>query len=74
MGGATVLVEQADGIAKVTLNRPEARNALDLDMRRELVAALKSLGDDPTVRVLILRGAGEHFCAGGDVKFMQRTG
>lgn len=71
MGGTTVLVEQADGIATVTLNRPEARNALNLAMREELEAALRALGDEPTVRVLIVRGAGEHFCAGGDVKFMQ---
>jgi len=70
VGGATVLVEQADRIATVTLNRPEARNALNLEMREALEAALRALGEDPGVRVLILRGAGEHFCAGGDVKFM----
>ena len=71
MGGATVLVEQANGIATVTLNRPEARNALNLEMREELEDALRGLEADPGVRVLVLRGAGEHFCAGGDVKLMQ---
>jgi 2-(1,2-epoxy-1,2-dihydrophenyl)acetyl-CoA isomerase len=73
MGGRTVLVEQGDGIATLTLNRPEARNALDLAMREELEAALAGLETDPGVRVLVLRGAGEHFCAGGDVKFMQAS-
>lgn len=71
MGGGTVLVEQADGIVTVTLNRPEARNALNVEMREELEAALRGLQGSPTVRVLVLRGAGEHFCAGGDVKTMQ---
>jgi 2-(1,2-epoxy-1,2-dihydrophenyl)acetyl-CoA isomerase len=71
MAEPTVLVEQADGIARLTLNRPEVRNALDLTMREELETALRGLEADPQVRVLVLSGAGEHFCAGGDVKFMQ---
>jgi 2-(1,2-epoxy-1,2-dihydrophenyl)acetyl-CoA isomerase len=71
MAEPTVLVEQADGIARLTLNRPEVRNALDLTMRDELETALRGLEADPQVRVLVLSGAGEHFCAGGDVKFMQ---
>ena len=71
MGNSTVLVERADGVATVTLNRPEARNALNLEMREELEVALHGLEAEPDVRVLVLRGAGGHFCAGGDVKFMQ---
>jgi 2-(1,2-epoxy-1,2-dihydrophenyl)acetyl-CoA isomerase len=71
MAEPTVLVEQADAIATLTLNRPEARNALDLAMREELEAALRALDGDTGVRVLVVRGAGAHFCAGGDVKFMQ---
>jgi 2-(1,2-epoxy-1,2-dihydrophenyl)acetyl-CoA isomerase len=71
MGGTTVLVDRSDGIAMLTLNRPEARNALDLDMREALEAALRDLAADAAVRVLVLTGAGEHFCAGGDVKLMQ---
>jgi 2-(1,2-epoxy-1,2-dihydrophenyl)acetyl-CoA isomerase len=71
MAEPTVLVEQADAIATLTLNRPEARNALDLAMREELEAALRALDGDAGVRVLVVRGAGAHFCAGGDVKFMQ---
>ena len=67
----TVLSEQAEGIATLTLNRPEARNALDMAMRDALEAELRRLEADPGVRVLVLTGAGGHFCAGGDVKAMQ---
>jgi 2-(1,2-epoxy-1,2-dihydrophenyl)acetyl-CoA isomerase len=71
MGYATLLVERGRAVATLTLNRPEARNALDLTMRRELAAALEEIEAEPEVRVLILTGAGGHFCAGGDVKTMQ---
>ena len=67
----TVLTACIDGIATLTLNRPEVRNALDMAMRRELEEALTALAGDGQVRVLVVRGAGEHFCAGGDVKFMR---
>src|SRR5215510_13424444 len=68
VGYQTLIVERAGAIATVTLNRPEARNAIDLTMRQELVAALDEVEADEAVRVLILTGAGGHFCAGGDVK------
>jgi 2-(1,2-epoxy-1,2-dihydrophenyl)acetyl-CoA isomerase len=71
MDAKTVLTACADGVATLTLNRPEARNALDMNMRRDLEAALFRLGEDPGVRVLVVRGAGEHFSAGGDVKLMR---
>jgi len=71
MSAAPVLVYAADGVAVLTLNRPEARNALDLAMRTDLEAALTRLGADAAIRVLVVRGAGEHFCSGGDLKFMQ---
>jgi 2-(1,2-epoxy-1,2-dihydrophenyl)acetyl-CoA isomerase len=67
----TVLTACAEGVATLTLNRPEARNALDMAMRRDLEEALTRLAGDASVRVLVVRGAGEHFCAGGDVKFMR---
>jgi 2-(1,2-epoxy-1,2-dihydrophenyl)acetyl-CoA isomerase len=70
MGFQTILVDRADSIATVTLNRPEARNALDLAMRGELAVALEELDADAAVRAVILTGAGGHFCAGGDVKSM----
>jgi enoyl-CoA hydratase len=63
-----LLVEVADGVARVTLNRPEVRNALDEALLRELEAALRRLEDDPDARVVVLRGAGERaFCAGADL-------
>ena len=67
----TILTACADGVATLTLNRPEVRNALDMTMRRDLEAALAQLDQDAGVRVLVVRGAGDHFCAGGDVKFMR---
>ncbi len=66
-----VLTGRDGAIATVTLNRPHVRNALDLAMRQELEAALAALAADAAVRVVVLRGAGEHFCAGGDVKLMR---
>jgi 2-(1,2-epoxy-1,2-dihydrophenyl)acetyl-CoA isomerase len=71
MGYATLIVEKTGAVVTLTLNRPQARNALDLVMRRELVGALDDIENDPSARVVILTGAGGHFCAGGDVKSMQ---
>src|SRR5256886_17694465 len=71
MGYTTLLVERAGAIATITLNRPEARNALDLVMRGELLTALDEVEADPQARVVVLTGAGGHFCAGGDVKTMR---
>jgi len=71
MGTRTILTACADGVAMLTLNRPEVRNALDMTMRQELESALLRLSADTGVRVLVVRGAGEHFCAGGDVQFMR---
>ncbi|MDA1093263.1 MAG: enoyl-CoA hydratase [Acidobacteria bacterium] len=59
---------QHDGIATLTLNRPEARNALTAEMNRALAEALPRLAADRAVRVVVLTGAGGAFCAGGDVK------
>ena len=70
-GTPTILTARADGVATITLNRPEVRNALDMTMRRDLEAALVALDADPGVRVVVVRGAGDHFCAGGDVKLMR---
>jgi 2-(1,2-epoxy-1,2-dihydrophenyl)acetyl-CoA isomerase len=71
VGYQTLIVERAGAIATITLNRPDARNAIDLTMRRELVAALDEVEADEAGRVLVLTGAGGHFCAGGDVKSMR---
>jgi 2-(1,2-epoxy-1,2-dihydrophenyl)acetyl-CoA isomerase len=71
VGHQTLLVERTGAIATITLNRPGARNAIDMAMREELVAALDEVEADAAARVLILTGAGGHFCAGGDVKSMR---
>jgi 2-(1,2-epoxy-1,2-dihydrophenyl)acetyl-CoA isomerase len=63
-----LLCEVAAGIATVTFNRPEARNAIDPQMMRALTEVALRLEHDAAVRCVIFRGAGEHFMAGGDVK------
>jgi methylglutaconyl-CoA hydratase len=64
-----VLVEkQTSQITVVTLNRPDRRNALTIELLGELIAAIKIASDQPQERVLILRGAGAAFCTGLDLK------
>jgi len=65
---ATVLVEAADGVATVTLNRPDALNALTVPMKRELLAVFRRLERDTAVRAVILTGSGRAFCAGQDLR------
>jgi len=63
-----VLYETARGIARVTINRPEARNALSQEVMEGLLGAFDRAAGDPDVRVLVLTGAGDKaFCAGGDL-------
>lgn len=66
----TLLLERAEGVLHVTLNRPDSRNAMSLAMVGELRAVLAAVRDDLSVRAIVLRGAGGHFCAGGDIKDM----
>ncbi|HSI56705.1 MAG TPA: enoyl-CoA hydratase/isomerase family protein [Ideonella sp.] len=68
----TILLSVQDGIATLTLNRPDKRNAMSDGMRSEFIAALEAVGADPAVRALVLTGTGKGFCAGGDVAGMQR--
>lgn len=65
-----LLVEIKNSIATLTFNRPEARNALSLELRTLLRDSLQAIENDPAVRCVVLKGAGEHFMAGGDVKNM----
>ena len=63
-----IIYEKMDRVAKITLDRPEAMNALDADMFTQLGAALKDFRDDPDVWVAIITGAGEKaFCSGADL-------
>jgi enoyl-CoA hydratase len=71
MSDAVVFDARDDGIAVITLNRPEARNALGKDIRAGLFAAWDRFERDPALRVAILTGSGDKaFCAGGDLKEM----
>lgn len=62
-----VLVERGDDVLRITLNRPQVRNAISRQLRDELCEALAIAGADPSIRVVELRGAGPAFCSGGDL-------
>jgi enoyl-CoA hydratase/carnithine racemase len=68
-----VQVEREDGIAVVTMNRPEKRNALSLELMRDLIAAFREIGADSNVPAVILRGEGAAFSAGHDLRELQCT-
>lgn len=67
-GLQTILVRREGWRLRVTLNRPELRNALSAEMVDELSALFDGVRDDRSVRAIVLRGAGGTFCAGGDIK------
>ena len=67
----TVALNIEGGIARLTLNRPEVHNAFNAETISELREALASLAADDAVRILVLRGEGKHFCAGGDLNWMK---
>jgi enoyl-CoA hydratase/carnithine racemase len=69
-GTGELLCEIRDRVAVITLNRPEARNALSDHLTPALRRMIKQCGDDPGVGALLITGAGNAFCAGGDVKGM----
>jgi 2-(1,2-epoxy-1,2-dihydrophenyl)acetyl-CoA isomerase len=64
----SVRLEVADAVATITLDRPDALNALTVPMKRELLAAFRAVARDQAVRAVILTGAGRAFCAGQDLK------
>lgn len=63
-------IDVTDRVATVTLNRPDARNAINQRLIRELRSIWDDLADDPAVNVILLTGAGKYFSVGGDVKMM----
>lgn len=69
-----ILCERRDGVAVITLNRPQAKNALDVASTDALSALLRGLRDDESIQALVLTGAGGDFCSGGDVKGMGQGG
>jgi 2-(1,2-epoxy-1,2-dihydrophenyl)acetyl-CoA isomerase len=70
----TLLLEVRDGVAHLTLNRPDSANGIDVTMARELEQAVLSMAGDPAVRSVLLTGAGARFCGGGDVKTFGEQG
>ncbi|WP_107942489.1 enoyl-CoA hydratase/isomerase family protein [Metasolibacillus fluoroglycofenilyticus] len=67
---ADLLFDVQDGVATITLNRPEAMNAFSEDMLTRWIRALETVRDDEAIRVLVVKGNGKCFCAGGDIKAM----
>jgi 2-(1,2-epoxy-1,2-dihydrophenyl)acetyl-CoA isomerase len=67
MAWTTLLVDKSDGIATITLNRPERLNALSADLMVELLQALTEVEADADIRCLLLTGAGRGFCSGADL-------
>lgn len=62
----------AEGVGQLTLNRPERMNAVTVDLAVQLEDALRAVSADPEVNVILIRGAGKNFCAGGDVGEVER--
>jgi enoyl-CoA hydratase/carnithine racemase len=72
---SVLLEKRANGVAVVTLDRPQVLNALDIPAKERLGAIWQDISDDPQVRVAVLTGAGtKAFCAGSDIKEINRTG
>ena len=69
-----MLCEVRDRVATITFNRPEAKNAITLDMKEALFCLIRDLEEDPEVGCFLLTGAGTAFSAGGDTKKMQKDG
>lgn len=67
LAGLHVLVSVDGPVATLTLNRPDKRNAVRMSMWSAINVHVTALAKDPSVRVLVVRGAGEHFCAGADI-------
>jgi 2-(1,2-epoxy-1,2-dihydrophenyl)acetyl-CoA isomerase len=63
-----VLLDLTDGVATITLNRPEAMNSLDIATKQALLDAVRQVADDPAARCVVLTGSGRAFCVGQDLK------
>ena len=73
--GEPILIHVDDrGVATITLNRPDLRNAFDANLITRLDDAIATLGADPEVRLIVLTGAGKAFSAGADINWMRSMG
>lgn len=70
----TLIFEKNAGVAKITLNRPESANGLNMQMGKDLLAAAIDCGEDPAVRAVLITATGKMFCAGGDLKSFAAEG
>ncbi|MBT7997487.1 MAG: enoyl-CoA hydratase/isomerase family protein, partial [Betaproteobacteria bacterium] len=68
----TIEIERESNVAWIWLNRPEVRNAFNDVMIRELTESFVTLGEDSSVKVVVLAGRGTSFCAGADLNWMKR--
>lgn len=66
----TLLLEKQGPTLHLTINRPKSRNAMSLEMVAELSAVFKEIESDTSIRAVVIRGSGGHFCSGGDIKDM----
>jgi enoyl-CoA hydratase/carnithine racemase len=64
---SSVILQRHEAVLEIVLNRPELLNAANRELISELAAATTEAAEDPSARVVLLRGAGTHFCAGGDI-------
>jgi len=69
-----LIIEQSGDAMRLTLNRPQRRNALSMSLSAELAGALEKARDATDIKYLIIKGAGEHFCAGDDITEMPKWG
>lgn len=74
MSKAPILFTVEDGVGTITLNRPEAGNAIDIDMARALVTVANRCQNDAAIRCVVMTGAGRLFCAGGDIAAFRSAG
>ncbi|PIR18670.1 MAG: enoyl-CoA hydratase, partial [Elusimicrobia bacterium CG11_big_fil_rev_8_21_14_0_20_64_6] len=64
----------AGPVTKITLSRPELRNAMNADTLRSLTLVFREIASNPAVRVVIVTGGGKDFCAGADINWMKESG
>src|SRR6201999_4659036 len=62
----------ANGVGHLTLNRPDRMNAVTIELANQLEQALREMSAGPAVNVIVIRGAGKNFCAGGDIAEVER--
>lgn len=74
MASDSVAFQREGGVARLTLNRPELANAIDIEMARALMEASIRCDEDPSIRCVVITGAGRFFCAGGDVGSFAQAG